>query len=253
MFSTLKKAIVLVIVTLFLSYGTVCAETAGFENDSTGTPSGTAKQPDINQRGSNIIEVGNLETSSIDADSATVTGVMSAGSVSTSGAVSASSVSTSGAVSAGTVSAPNGAITNLNTNRTYVQRTPTSQVDATNKKYVDTQDSTLSTRISALESSSGGGISQKSSYHSSQWRNNLSTWTITGLTSYQPLIITLEHTNSNNLGYGYFNCKRGTTMHPQVPISLNTGTNYSATLIPTSSTVTLLLKNLVNSRLRAFQ
>ncbi len=123
--------------------------------DSTGTPSGIAKQPDINQRGSNIIEVGNLETSSIDADSATVTGAMSAGSLST-GTVSASSVSTSGTVSAGTVSAPTGAITSLNTNRTYVQRTPTADVDATNKKYVDGQYAALASQVSAVANSAGG-------------------------------------------------------------------------------------------------
>ncbi len=144
-FSTLKKVIVSALAILFINCG------FAFAADSASvTPSGTAKQPDINQRGSNIIEVGNLETSSIDADSATVTGAMSAGSV-TAGAVSASSVSTSGTVSAGTVSAPTGAITNLNTNRTYVQRTPTADVDATNKKYVDDEDKILSSEIADLE------------------------------------------------------------------------------------------------------
>ncbi len=147
-FSIFKKVIVLAMAIFFINCGFV------FAADSTIAPSGTATQPSINQRGSDIIDVGNLSTSSIDANSATVTGAMKAGSVSA-GAVSASSVSTSGTVSAGTVSAPAGAITNLNTNRTCVQRTPTSPVDATNKSYVDGKISSLQSQINALGSSSG--------------------------------------------------------------------------------------------------
>ncbi len=136
-----------------------------FAADSTGSPSGTAKQPDLNQRGSNIIEVGTLEAGTVDADSAAISGQIKSGSVNT-GSISADSVNSSG-----TVLAPSGAITNLNTNRTYVQRTPTSPVDATNKAYVDgryntlsaNQDS-LSARISALESSSGSSSNCPSGY-----------------------------------------------------------------------------------------
>ncbi len=153
----MEKVVLLFVTILLLCTGNV------FATDSTGTPSGTAKQPDINQRGSNIIEVGNLETSSIDSDSVTVSGTMKSGSVDT-GSISADSVNSSGTVSAGTLSAPSGAITNLNTNRTYVQRDPTSPVDGTNKKYVDDKFNALNARIAAVENDTGGDIGVPPSY-----------------------------------------------------------------------------------------
>ncbi len=155
----MKQNLMLVVALFFLN------SSIAFAADSTdGTPSGIAKQPDINQRGSNIIDVGTLETSSIDADSAAISGQIKSGSVDT-GSISAGSVNTSGTVSASTLSSPAGAITNLNTNRTYVQRTPTSPVDATNKKYVDDQSDALKSRLSALESD-GGGVGIAPSYTS---------------------------------------------------------------------------------------
>ncbi len=150
-FSIRNKIIVSAMAILFINCGIV------FAADSTGTPSGTATQPDINQRGSNIIEVGTLETSSIDADSATVTGAMSAG----------------------TVSAPTGAITNLNTNRTYVQRTPTSPADAANKAYVDAMFNTLQAQINAAGGGSGSSCPDgyQNKYVKGMLTNSAEQWT----------------------------------------------------------------------------
>ncbi len=151
------RKIILSVMTLCFLNGSMV-----FAADSTGTPSGTAKQPNLDMKNADITNVDDL-----DADTATVSGAMKSGSVST-GAVLASSltttgsiatknVSASGTVSANTVSAPSGAITNLNTNRTYVNRTPTSWQDATNKDYVDGKISALDSRVDTLESGNSSG------------------------------------------------------------------------------------------------
>ncbi len=95
--------------------------------DSTTTPQGTAIQPDIDQKGANIKNVGDLDTNTLEASSATISGGLAAGSVSTT----------------------NGAITSLNTGTTFVQNSPTNSKHATNKEYVDAQLTALETEIKA--------------------------------------------------------------------------------------------------------
>ena len=125
-----------------------------FAADSTGTPEGTAKQSDQDIKGANITGVGELGASQVTTETVTASGDVSGG-----------SVTTPGTVSAGTISAPAGAITNLNTSKVFVQSAPAGGLDATNKDYVDGQDSnlqsqinTLDTKVESLSSGGGGGV-----------------------------------------------------------------------------------------------
>lgn len=117
-------------------------QTPAFSADSTGTPSGSAVQPDIDLQGAKIINAGDVDTDKVTA-SESISAPTIAGND-----ISAGRVNSSEAV------IENGDINTVDSNRTYVRRYPTHEVDGTNKQYVDDRDQlyfdTLSAEIEAL-------------------------------------------------------------------------------------------------------
>ncbi len=114
----MKNTILLIIVTLFLSTAIAIADDRGFEYDSTGTPMGTAKQPDLDMHSKDILNIHDIEanetnTNILNTDTGSITNVTSSEAIITTANV-------------GLIVA----------NQITVSRTPTHSSDLTNREYV---------------------------------------------------------------------------------------------------------------------